>query len=136
MKIHRKSIIYHKFRVVFQISRPGNIPQKWFSTQNEPLGVTFKMRQTPTMEASNFWRNQPKSMMHPFKNTFKGCTMLSVNFFKKWKVPMAWGQSHLKRDIQRFEYSTIFEGYFRAEIFEKQLWTSGEWLIFNVFSYI
>ena len=88
MKIHWKLIIYQNFRVVFQISRPGNIPQKWFSTQNEPLGVTFQMRLTPTMEASNFWRNQAKSMMHPFKNTFKGCTMLSVWFFKKWKVPM------------------------------------------------
>ena len=85
MKIHWKLIIYQNFRVVFQISRPGNIPQKWFSTQNEPLGVTFQMRLTPTMEASNFWRNQAKSTMHPFKNTFKGCTMLSVWFFKKWK---------------------------------------------------
>ena len=90
MKIHWKLIIYQNFRVVFQISRPGNIPQKWFSTQNEPLGVTFQMRLTPTMEASNFWRNQAKSTMHPFKNTFKGCTMLSVWFFKKMKAPMVW----------------------------------------------
>ena len=71
-------MIDKKFRVAFQISRPGNIPQKWFSTQNEPLGVTFQMRLTQTMESSNFWRNQAKSSMHPFKNNFKGCTMLPV----------------------------------------------------------
>ena len=32
----------------------------------------------------------------------------------------------------RFEYWTIFEGYLRAEIFEKQIWTFGQSLIFNV----
>ena len=36
----------------------------------------------------------------------------------------------------RFEYWTIFEGYLQAEILEKQLWTSGQSLIFIVFSYI
>ena len=36
----------------------------------------------------------------------------------------------------RFEYWTIFEGYLRAEIFQKQLCTFGQSLIFNVFSYI
>ena len=127
MKIHWKLIIYQNFRVVFRISRPGNIPQKWFSTQNEPLGVTFQMRLTPTMEASNFWRNQAKSTMHPFKNTFKGCTMLSVWFFKKWKVPMVWGQSHLKHDTQRFVLST--EPFFRVISGPRYLKNNSEVLV-------
>ena len=132
MKIHWKLIIYQNFRVVFRISRPGNIPQKWFSTQNEPLGVTFQMRLTPTMEASNFWRNQAKSMMHPFKNTFKGCTMLSVWFFKKWKVPMVWGQSHLKRDTQRFILST--EPFLRDISRPRYLKNNSELLVNELFS--
>ena len=37
-----------KVRVAFQISRPANIPQKWFITQNEPLDVRFQMRLTQT----------------------------------------------------------------------------------------
>ena len=134
MKIHWKLIIAQKFRVVFQISRPANLPQKWFSTQNGLLDVKSQIRQTPTMEASNFWRNQAKSMMHPFK----GCPMVSVWFFKKLKAPMAWGQSHLKtlHTKVRFEYWAIFEGYLWAEIFENQLWTFCQSLIFNVFLYI
>ena len=40
---------------------------------------------------------------------------------------------HLK---VRFEYWTIFKGYLQAKIFEKQLWTFGQKLIFNEFTYI
>ena len=39
---------------LFQISQPTNISQKWFSTQNEPLGVRFQMRLTPTMVSVYF----------------------------------------------------------------------------------
>ena len=60
-------MIDQKFRVVFQISQLANIPQKWFSTQNGPVDVTSQMRQTPTMEASDFWRNQAKTMEQTFK---------------------------------------------------------------------
>ena len=56
-------MIDQKFRVVFQISQLENIPQKWFSTQNGPLHVRSQMRQTPAMEASDFWRNQAKIMV-------------------------------------------------------------------------
>ena len=59
-------MIDQKFQVVFQISRPENIPQKWFSTQNEPLDIRIQMRQTPTMEASDFWRNLAKTMVQSF----------------------------------------------------------------------
>ena len=55
-----------KNRVGFQISRPENIPQKWFSTQNGPLDISSQMRQTPPMEASDFWRNQAKTMEQSF----------------------------------------------------------------------
>ena len=71
-------MIDQKFRVVFQISQPENIPHKWFSTQNRPLDIRSQMRQTPTMEASNFWRNQAKAMAYSFQNTLKVCTMVSV----------------------------------------------------------
>ena len=130
MKIHWKLIIFQNLRVVFQISRPGNIPQKWFSTQNEPLGVTFQMGLTPTSEASNFWRNQAKSTMHPFKNTFEGCTMLSVWFFRKWKVPMVWAQSHLERDTQRFVLSTepFFKDICRPRYLNKHKFVQKWWL--------
>ena len=50
-------MIAQKLRDVFQISRPENIPKKWFSTQNEPYDVTFQMRLTPTMGAFYFWKN-------------------------------------------------------------------------------
>ena len=51
-------MIDQKSRIVFEISRPANIPQKWFSTQNEPLDVRFQMRLTPTMSAFYFWRKK------------------------------------------------------------------------------
>ena len=59
-------MINQRFRAVCQISQLVNIPQKWFSTQNGPLDVMSQMRQTPTMEASDFWRNQAKTMAQSF----------------------------------------------------------------------
>ena len=59
-------MIDQKFNVVFQISQPPNIPQKYFSAQNGPLDVRSQMRQTPTMEASDLRRNQAKSKMQSF----------------------------------------------------------------------
>ena len=50
-------MIDKKFRVAFQISRPANIPQKWFSTQNGPLDINFQMRLTPTMGAFYFLKD-------------------------------------------------------------------------------
>ena len=76
-------MIDQKFHVVFQISQPPNIPKKWFSAQNGPFDVRSQLRHTPTMEASDLWRNQAKTMMQSFKNTLKECTMVSVYFFQK-----------------------------------------------------
>ena len=59
-------MIDRKSRIVFEISWPENIPQKWFSTQNDPLDVSFQMRLTPTMEGSDFLRKQAKTMMQSF----------------------------------------------------------------------
>ena len=59
-------MIDQKFNVVFQISEPPNITQKYFSAQNGPLDVRSQMRQTPTMEASDLRRNQAKAMMQSF----------------------------------------------------------------------
>ena len=59
-------MIEQKFDVGFQISQPPNIPQKCLSAQNGPLDVRSKMRQTPTMEASDLRRNQAKTMKQSF----------------------------------------------------------------------
>ena len=40
-------MINQKFKIVFQISQPANIPQKWFSAQNGPLDVRFQIRLNP-----------------------------------------------------------------------------------------
>ena len=71
-------MIDKKFRVGFQISQPTNIPKNWFSTQSGPLDIRSQIRQTPTTEASDFLRNQAKTMEQSFKNTLKDCTMVSV----------------------------------------------------------
>ena len=138
MKIHWKLIIYQNFRVVFRISRPGNIPQKCFSTQNEPLGVTFQMRLTPTMEASDFWRNLAKTTVQSFLNHFKRLHHGVCLFFPKnkqipWLGSVSFETWHPK---VRFEYWTIFEGYLWAEIFEKEIWPLCQSLILNVNSHI
>ena len=62
-------MIDQRFRVVFQISWPENIPKKWFSTQNGPLDIRSQMRQTLTMDGSDFWKKQAKSTVQSFKNT-------------------------------------------------------------------
>ena len=59
-------MIDQKSRIVFEISRPEKIPQKWFSTQNEPFNVRFQMRGTPTIEASDFRTNLAKTMVQSF----------------------------------------------------------------------
>ena len=59
-------MIYQKFRVIFQISQPENIPQKLFITQNGPLDIRSQMKQTSTMDASDFWRNKAKTMEQSF----------------------------------------------------------------------
>ena len=59
-------MIDRKSRIVFEISRPENIPQKWFSTQNEPLDVSFQMRLTPTMDGSDFWKKTDKNRIAIF----------------------------------------------------------------------
>ena len=93
-------------RIVFEISRPENIPQKWFSTQNGPLDIRSQMRQTLTMDGSDFWKKQAKTTVQSFKNTLKDCIMVTGFFSPKIKSTHGWGQSHLKLDIQRFVLST------------------------------
>ena len=81
-------MIDQKFRVVFQISRPENIPQKWFSTQNEPLDVKFQMILTPTMSAFYFWRKiKTVTIMQSFKVFLKDCTVVLPVFSRNQKRP-------------------------------------------------
>ena len=54
-------MIDKKFIVGFQISRPANIPQNWFSTQNGPLDIRSQMRPTLTMDGSDFWKKSGKN---------------------------------------------------------------------------
>ena len=68
-------MIDQKFDVVFYILQPPNIPQKCFSAQNGPLDVRSRMRQTPTMEATDLMINQAKRMMQSFLNTLKDWSM-------------------------------------------------------------
>ena len=56
--------------------------------------------------------------------------VFSRNQNRPWLGSVSFENWHPK---VRFEYWTIFEGYFRAEIFQKQFWTFGQSLIFNVF---
>ena len=79
-------MIDHKFRVVFQISQLANIPQKWFSTQNGPLDVRSQMKWTPTIEASDFWKNQAICSKH-FKSLHHGFSLI----FPKIKSSYSWG---------------------------------------------
>ena len=48
-------MIDQKSAIIFEISQPENIPQKWFSTQNGPLDIRSQMRHTLTMNGSDFW---------------------------------------------------------------------------------
>ena len=80
-------MIDEQFRVVFQISRPVNIPQRWFSTQNEPLDVRFQMRLTPTMGAFYFWRKKTVTIMQCFKVFLKDCTVVFACFFPQKSEP-------------------------------------------------
>ena len=59
-------MIDQKSRIVFEISRSDNIPQKWFSTQNGPLDVSFQMRLTPTMDGSDFLKKTDKNLSEIF----------------------------------------------------------------------
>ena len=72
-------------RIVFEISRPENIPQKWFNTQNEPLDVSFQMILTPTMDGSDFFKKKAKTTVKSFKNTLKHGIMVTVFFSQKIK---------------------------------------------------
>ena len=96
-------MIDRKSRIVFEISRPENIPQKWFSTQNEPLDVSFQMRLTPTMGAFYFLRKKTVTIMQCFKVLLKDCTVVFACFLQEIRTVHAWGQSHLKTKV-RFEY--------------------------------
>ena len=51
-------MIDQKSRIVFEISRPANIPQEWFNTQNRPLDIRSQMRQTLTMDDSDFCKKK------------------------------------------------------------------------------
>ena len=80
-------MIDQKSRIVFEISWPANIPQKWFGTQNGPLDIRSQMRQTLTMDGSDFWKKQAKTMMQSFKNTLKIAPWFLFIFVKNKKLP-------------------------------------------------
>ena len=123
-------MIDRKSRMFFEISRPANIPQKWFSTQNGPLDIRSQMRQTLTMDGSDFWgKKQAKTTVQSFKNTLKHCIMVTGFFSPKIKSPHGWGQSHLKPDIQRFVLST--EPFLRDICGPRYLKNNSELLVNN-----
>ena len=82
-----------------------------------------------------FLEKKTVTIMQCFKVFLKDYTVVFACFFSRnqnrpWLGSVSFENWHPK---VRFEYWTIFEGYFRAEIFQKQFWTFGQSLIFNVF---
>ena len=88
MKMHWKLIIYQKFRVVFQIFRPGNIPKKWFSTQMNLWVSRFKWDWPQTMGTFHFLKNQTETIVQPLKLFLKGCIMDCALFLQKLEASM------------------------------------------------
>ena len=91
-------MIDRKSRIVFEISRPENIPKKWFSTQNEPLDVPFQMRRTANHGSFSFFeksnRKHGATLKIVFKRMHHGFCLISPEV----RSLHGWGQSHLKRD--------------------------------------
>ena len=104
--LHWKLMIDQKLRVVFQISRPENIPKKWFSTQNGPLDVSFQMRLTPNYRSFLFleklnW-NHGASFQSVLKRLRHGFCLIAPEI----RSLLGWDLSHLRNDIQRSILST------------------------------
>ena len=136
-KIHWKLMIDQKFIIVFQISRPKNIYQKWFSTKNRPLDVRFQMRQTRTMGAFIFGKIKQNPLCNVLK-CFKKIGPWLSHVFSRNQNPLWLGYVSFEtwHPNVYFEYWIIFKGYLRAEVFETQYLTFGQSLIFNVFLYL
>ena len=74
-------MIDQKFRDVFRIFQPPNIPQKWFSTQNGLLVIMSQMRQTQTMKASDLLEKSGKNHGAIFLQHFKMIFQAASTFF-------------------------------------------------------
>ena len=85
----------------------------WDWPQPLELFIFRKIEQNPSCNVLNCFKKIPRFL-----------PLLGSVSFETWYPKV------------RFEYWTIFEGYLRAEIFQKQFWTFDQSLIFNVFSYI
>ena len=99
-------MIDQKFRVVFQISQPANIPQKRFSTQNASLEVRFKMRLTPTTWAFYLCKNQANTMAQSFEVFLKLLQPSDCIISPEIRSIHGWGLSHLKPNIHWYALST------------------------------
>ena len=96
---------------------------KWDWSQPWELFIFGKIKQKP-------WCNRLKCFKKIAPWFLPDC---SRNLKPQWSGCVSFETWYPK---VRFEYWTIFEGYFWAEIFQKQFLTFDQSLIFNVFSYI
>ena len=114
----------------------------------------FKWDWPQTMGTFHFLKNQTESMVQPLKVFLKGCIVDFALFLQKLEASMVgvsliwnvaprgsfWVLNHFLgifpgRDIckKKLQYPIpVHSWYFWAEIFEKQLRTFGQSLIFNV----
>ena len=91
-----------KFKIIFQVSQPTNIPQKCFSTQNGSLDVRFQMRLNPNHVGFSIIGKIKQKPDHNLLNCFKkfhhGVCLISPDI----RSLIGLGLSHLKPDIKRY----------------------------------
>jgi len=75
-------MIDQKVRFLFQISRPTNVPHKWFGARNEPLGVGFQMKLTQTCFLFIFGKNKQT----PWCNLLKRFKMIASGFLPDFSL--------------------------------------------------
>ena len=80
-------MIDQKVTVLFQISQPANIPQKWFSAQNGPLDVRFQMRLNPNRVGFSIFGKIEQKPWHNVLNCFKKIAPHFLPNFNRNKKP-------------------------------------------------
>ena len=134
-----KIIDWPKLQNCFWNISARKYPSKMVQYSKRTFGCQFSNETDPNHGGFLFFeKKKTVTIMQCFKVFLKDCTAVFACFFfrnqnRQWLGSISFENWHPK---VRFEYWTISEGYFWAEIFEKQLWTSGKWFILNVFSYI
>ena len=94
------------FKIIFQMSQPAKIPQKWPNTNNGPMDVRFQMRLAQTVWAFIFLEKSNKNDGKIFQNFLKRLHNGFCLIFSGIRNLIGLGLSHLKPDIQMYILST------------------------------